>query len=168
MSIKEQLTMRKSEMIAQLQKWIQCGSVFDPSTVSQEAPFGLGVAKALDYIAQLARKDGFQVDTCDGYATEITFGEGDEIVMVLGHADVVPVGKGWRYDPFSATIEEDKIYGRGSSDDKGPTFAAYYAMKLIKESNRPLRRKIRMVVGGNEESGSRCMDYYFDKLKKIK
>lgn len=156
----------QTEIVENLVKWVQCDSVYDEETITKENPFGKGVSNALNYIANLAKKDGFVVDLCDGYCTEITYGEGEEIVMVLGHADVVPVGSGWSVEPFAGTIKDEKIYGRGTSDDKGPTLAAYYALKLIKEANIPLKRKIRMVVGGNEERGSRCLQYYFNTLKR--
>lgn len=156
----------KKEMVENLQGWIRCPSVYDESTVSEGKPFGEGVYKALDYIASLAKKDGFDVDTCDGYCTEISFGEGEERVVVLGHADVVPVGKGWHYDPFGAEIKDGLMYGRGTSDDKGATLASYYALKIIRDLNIPLKRKIVLVAGGNEESGSRCMHHYFKVLNK--
>ena len=44
--------------------------------------------------------------------------------------------------------------------------AAYYALKLIKELNISLNSNIKIVVGGNEENGSACLDYYFNKLKR--
>ena len=72
----------KKEMVENLQGWIRCPSVYDESTVSEGKPFGEGVYKALDYIASLAKKDGFDVDTCDGYCTEISFGEGEERVRL--------------------------------------------------------------------------------------
>ncbi len=156
----------KDNLIKTLEDWISFPSVLNEKEAKEGAPFGLGVKGALDYIADVAIKDGFKVDKCDGYCSEITYGDGEELVLVLGHADVVPEGKGWDSDPYKAVIKDGKIFGRGASDDKGPTLAAYYALKLIKEHNLPIKRKIRIVVGGNEESGSRCLDYYFDVLKK--
>lgn len=162
----KEIELRKEKIVSDLQGWIRCGSVYDESTVAEGKPFGEGVYNALQYIASLAKEDGFTVDTCDGYCTEITYGDGEERVVVLGHADVVPVGKGWDYDPFGAEIKDGIMYGRGTSDDKGATLAAYYALKIIKDLNIPLKRKVVIVAGGNEESGSRCMDYYFNTLKR--
>lgn len=166
MNKSQALTQKQTEIVRTLVEWIQCDSVYDEATITKEKPFGNGVSNALSYIATLAKNDGFQVDRCDGYCTEITYGEGEEIIMVLGHADVVPVGTGWDVEPFAGTIQDEKIYGRGASDDKGPTLAAYYALKRIKQSAIPLKRKIRMVVGGNEERGSSCLHYYFNTLKR--
>lgn len=153
-------------IVKDLSSWIQVGSVFDETTIAPQMPFGKGVHDALKWIANKARKDGFQVEECDGYCVEITAGEGPELVMILGHADVVPTGTGWQDDPFSGLVKDGRIFGRGTQDDKGPTLAAYHAMKLIKDSGKKLPRRLRLVVGGNEERGSACMEYYFDTLKK--
>ncbi|MFA7156699.1 MAG: dipeptidase PepV [Bacilli bacterium] len=167
MSFKKDVYEIKKNIIKDLQEWVKLGSVYDSKTITDKKPFGEGVARALEYIAILAKKDGFKVDTCDGYVTEITYDlQKDSTIMVLGHADVVPVGNGWSYPPFGAVIDNNVIYGRGSSDDKGPTMAAYYALKLIKQLNIPLNSNIKIVVGGNEENGSACLDYYFNELKR--
>jgi len=167
MNYKKNIDVIKNSVIEDLQGWVKLGSVYDAKTASSKKPFGDGVAKALEYMALLAKKDGFKVDTCDGYVTEITYDlKKDKTIMVFGHADVVPVGNGWSYPPFGAVIDNNVIYGRGVSDDKGPTMAAYYALKLIKELNISLNSNIKIIVGGNEENGSACLDYYFNKLKR--
>ena len=53
-----------------------------------------------------------------------------EIVGIAGHLDIVPVGGDWTYDPFKLTRDGDHVYGRGTTDDKGPVIEALYAMKL--------------------------------------
>lgn len=156
----------KNELVSDLAEWVQINSVHDDTTATVTAPFGRGVSNALAWMAQKARQDGFEVVEYDGYVVEITYGDLPETVMILGHADVVPEGDGWTDDPFSGLLKNGRIYGRGTQDDKGPTLAAYYGMKLIKRLGLPLKRKLRLVVGGNEELGSRCMHYYFDTLKK--
>lgn len=151
--------------IDSLQKWIQIDSTFDESTVTELAPFGKGVQKALEYIASLAEKDGFNVDRCDGYCTEISYGEGP-LIAIYAHCDVVPVSGKWKFPPFSATIEDDIMYGRGTSDDKGPAIASYYALKLLRDNNLINGYKVTLVIGGNEECGSRCLEHYFHYLHK--
>jgi succinyl-diaminopimelate desuccinylase len=81
----------------------------------------------------------------------------------MGHLDVVPVGDGWTHGPFNPVIENGKLYGRGVNDDKGPTMAAFYAMRALKEMNVPLKRKIRLILGTDEESGMRCIKHYLTK-----
>ena len=151
--------------IKTLGEWIQINSIHDDKTISKNKPYGEGVYRALRFIGELAKKDGFKVDYCDGHATEITFGEGP-LIGVYAHADVVPVSEGWQHPPFGGVIEDNRMYGRGTSDDKGPALAAYYALKLLKDQGMIQGYQVRLVIGGNEEKGSGCLKYYFHKLKK--
>jgi len=130
-------------------------------------PFGEGVHKALEYCLQLSENLGFRsvnVDNMIGYAE---YGYGDEMIAVLGHLDVVPEGDGWTYPPYAAEIHSGKIYGRGTTDDKGPTIGALYALKAIKELNIPLKRRVRVFFGLNEETGSKCVKHYVDKGEEM-
>lgn len=153
------------DVITSLQNWIKINSVYDETTKKRNAPFGKGVHDALEYIASLAEEKGFKVDRCNGYCTEISYGTGD-IIGVYAHADVVPVSGEWKYHPFSGEIADNKMYGRGTSDDKGPAMAAFYALCALKENNLINGYQVRLVIGGNEESGSKCLEYYFHKLNK--
>lgn len=154
-----------NDAIEQLASWIKINSIHDETTIGKNKPYGQGVYEALRFIGKLAEKDGFKVDYCDGHATEITFGKGP-LIGVYAHADVVPVAEGWLHPPFSAVIEKDKMFGRGTSDDKGPAMAAYYALKLLKDKAFVDGYQVRLVIGGNEEKGSGCLKYYFHELKK--
>jgi succinyl-diaminopimelate desuccinylase len=148
-----------------LSKWIQIDSVYDETTIEVGAPFGRGVMQALRYIGAIAEKDGFEVSYNDGYATEISFGTGP-IIGVYAHADVVPVSGTWTNHPFSGAVVDNRVYGRGASDDKGPAIAAYMAMRLLKDHHLTAGYRMRLVIGGNEERGSGCLHYYFHELKK--
>lgn len=167
MNLKELLSSYKKEALENLQSWIRINSIYDESTISKGKPFGEGVYNALEFIARLAEEKGFEVDRCDGYCTEIKCGQGDKIIGVYAHADVVPVSGNWKYPPFSATIEDDVLFGRGTSDDKGPAMAAFYALLALKENGLIKDDyQVRLVIGGNEERGSACLEYYFHKLHK--
>lgn len=155
----------QDESIKKLQEWIKIDSVYDETTKTQEMPFGKGVFNALDYIAKLALENGFNVDRCDNYCTEISFGEGD-LISIYAHADVVPISGNWHHEPFGGEIEDDIMYGRGTSDDKGPAMAAFYALKALKENDLIKGYKVCLVIGGNEESGSQCLEHYFHTLHK--
>ncbi len=122
---------------------------------------GPEVKKALEFMLNLGEKDGFKVKNVGNLAGHIEFGEGEELVGILCHVDVVPEGDGWSSDPFAAEIRDGKIFARGAIDDKGPTMAAYYAMKIVKELDLPLKRRVRMIIGTDEESNWRCVDHYF-------
>lgn len=124
-------------------------------------PFGENCNKALEYMLNLGKKLGFRTKNIDGYCGYIEFGEGEELVGIIGHLDVVPSGDGWTYPPFQATIKDNKIYGRGSIDDKGPVIASLYAMKAVAD-NLKVRKRIRLILGLNEENDWKCINYYKD------
>lgn len=153
-------------MIEELMKFLSINSVYDESTVSEKAPYGEGVAHALGYVAELGKANGFEVDTCDGHATELTYGDGDKVIGIFAHADVVPATGVWSQDPFNPYVDKGRLYARGSSDDKGPFMAAFYATKALIDCGLLKGYKVRFVVGGDEERGSSCLDYYFNTLKK--
>ncbi len=102
----------------------------------------------------------------DNYAGHFVYENGAkedaETLAIIGHLDVVPAGAGWDSNPFEPEIRQGNLYARGASDDKGPTMACYYGLKILKELNVPLSKKIRFIVGTNEETGWADMDYYFD------
>ena len=153
------------ELLENLGKFVAINSVYDESTVSKENPFGEGVSKALNFIAEIAKEDGFQVTNYANKVVEIICGEGKNIT-ILAHADVVPAGTGWNQDPFKMVDHEDRLTGRGVADDKGPLLAAYYAMRAVRDNHLMGNYQIRFIVGGNEESGSAGVEYYFKALKK--
>ncbi|ADG93080.1 dipeptidase [Arcobacter nitrofigilis DSM 7299] len=155
----------KDEIINKTQELVQIKSV---ETLSKPGmPFGEGVNEALEYTLKLCKDLGFKIKNFDGYAGHADLGEGDEMIGILVHLDVVPEGdlENWTYPPYSATIKNNRIYGRGTIDDKGPTIAAIYAMKALKDSGVLLKKKIRIIFGTDEESGWECMRYYLKKEK---
>jgi len=149
----------KDELITSTQEVIRIKSVEDDP--QKGMPFGKGPYDALCYCLDLGEKLGFKAKNLDGYAGHLDFGEGEEVVGVLGHLDVVPEGDGWTFPPYGAEIHDNKIYGRGSMDDKGPVMAALYSMKALKDSGVKLNKKIRLILGTNEETGWGCMHHYF-------
>ncbi len=150
--------------VEDLRSLIQHPSVLDTSTASTHQPFGKANRDVLDEMLNIGKRDGFVVKDVDGYAGHIDIGSGEEIIGVLGHLDVVPVNeKGWDFDPFVLTQKGNKLYGRGTSDDKGPLLYAYYAAKILHEKQLIQNKKIRIIFGCNEESGAKCMEYYFLK-----
>lgn len=128
-------------------------------------PFGEGPAKALQFFLDLGNELGFSGENFENYAAHVDYGTGEEMLGILAHVDVVPVGDGWLYPPFSGDIVGGKIYGRGTQDDKGPIVVCMYAVKILKDLGVPLSKKIRFILGANEETNFGCMKHYFGKLK---
>ena len=124
-------------------------------------PFGVEVDNAYRFYLDKAKQMGMKTKDVDGYAIHAEIGSGSEMAMSLTHVDIVPVGSGWTKDPYGE-LGGEFIFGRGSQDNKGPTAACLYALKALVDSGAPLKRRVRHVVGGNEESGFRCVRHYFE------
>ncbi len=137
-------------------------TVLDTYDESSTTPFGEANKDCLHAFLAKGESDGFISKNVNNYAGHIEFGNEDKLVGILGHLDVVPALEDtWNTDPFTPTIIDNKIYGRGALDDKGPTVSAYYAIKLLKDLNIVPSKKVRLIVGCDEESGSRCLNEYF-------
>lgn len=162
MRLNQQIDFMKEDIVAAIQACIQIKSVKDVEHAAPGAPFGPGIQEALEWTLALGEKFGFTVKNVEGYAGHIEMGSGD-LLGILGHLDVVPEGDGWSVPPYSATIKDGKILGRGALDDKGPSLAALFAMKAIKDANIPLNMRVRLILGTDEESGWADMDYYLKK-----
>lgn len=157
----------QKQLIENLKKFVEINSVYDETTVDEENPFGKGVSRALQFIADLAEKDGFTVTNYNNKVVEILVGEGDKNITIMAHADVVPAGAtGWKQDPFTVTEKRGVLTGRGVADDKGPLLAAYYGLRTLVDNRLLGDYQVRFLVGGNEESGSLGIEYYFHDLKK--
>ena len=165
MDLHKEVLKYKDELIKDLQDSIRIKSVEEEAKPGM--PFGEGPAKALEHFLSVGEKLGFKAENFDNYAGHIDFGTDDqeEMVGILGHVDVVPEGTGWDHDPYGAEIVDNKMFGRGTLDDKGPMMICLYAMKALKDAGVPLKRKVRMILGANEETGWGCMKHYFEKLQ---
>ena len=158
MTLKNAIAAYEGEMLKSLQESIHIPSV--QTAPLEGAPYGEGIALALEHALGTAARLGMRTENMAGQAGWCEFGEGEEMIAILGHLDVVPAGDGWSFDPFGGEIKDGKIFGRGTMDDKGPTIAALYAMAAIKNCGIPLRRRVRLILGTNEETGSKDMVYY--------
>ena len=162
MNIKELIKKYEDDSLFLLSKLISFKSVLDEYNPKSSAPFGKENAAALKFILETAKYDGFNVFNDDNYAGHIEFGSGDETLGILAHLDVVPVNESeWNSDPFTLTIKDGKMFARGSVDDKGPLVATYMAMKILKDAGFTPKKRVRLIMGCDEESGSRCLAHYF-------
>ena len=149
----------REDMIDMLKRWVAIPSV--KGTPAKDAPLGAEVAQALETALADAKALGFSTRNIDGYAGDVRMGPlGENPLAILAHLDVVPAGDGWKTDPFGAVMEGDRIYGRGTSDDKGPAVAALFAMLAVQKAGIPLKREVRLILGCDEETGMEDMVYY--------
>ncbi|WP_339487973.1 dipeptidase [Pseudomonas rhizophila] len=127
--------------------------------------------KIADKIKRLALAFNLDFRNIDNRVYEISLhGSGDEVVGIHAHADVVPVTPenwvlkdGTRLDPFKVTLVGDRMYGRGTEDDKNGIVVALYAMKIIKEEKLPLARNFKLLVDTTEETTGDAIPYYFER-----
>lgn len=151
--IKEKIESNFNDFIADLQSLIKIPSVYEED--DSKYPFGKNIDDALKEMLSIGKKLGFKTYyDPDGYYGYAEYGNGEEMVGVLGHIDVVPSGdlKKWNTNPFDPVIVDGKLFGRGTQDDKGPTLAAMYAFKSLLDSNSTMNKKIRFIYGTDEEN----------------
>lgn len=96
---------------------------------TESAPYGEPVDRALEYMLALCSDLGFRTKNCGHKIGYAEIGEGEELIGILVHLDVVPAGNGWIFPPFALSSADGKLFGRGVSDDKGPAVASIFAMK---------------------------------------
>ena len=121
-------------------------------------------------IQDLAKAFNLNFRNIDNRVYEISLeGSGAEVVGIHAHADVVPVTPenwvlqdGTKLDPFKVTLIGDRMYGRGTEDDKNGIVVAMYAMKVIKEEKLPLARTFKLLVDTTEETNGDAIPYYFE------
>lgn len=128
-------------------------------------PFGEGPAAALKAALDMGEAMGFRTENFDNYVGHIETGEGEELLGIVGHLDVVPAGDGWSHDPWGGEIAGGRIWGRGTLDDKGPVLTCLHALKILRDSGVKLSRRVRMILGTNEETNWDCMAYYLKEVK---
>ena len=148
----------KDEMINELKHVISFKSISDTNSDSNY-PFGDECNNCLNYVLELGKRLGFRTKNIDGYCGYIEFGEGEDLIGLIGHLDVVPVNDDWTFEPFNAKVADGKIYGRGAIDDKGPVIASIYAMKAVMDTCK-IHKRVRLILGLNEEKDWKCIDYY--------
>lgn len=153
-----------------IEKTIELINIPSFKTDSEEnKPFGREIDNALDYYLNLANQLGFKTykDT-NGYFGEVTLGDSDESIGILGHLDVVEAGdlNNWKItQPFEGLVVDNKLYGRGAEDMKLPMVVMLYVMKMIKESDLKLKKNVKLIVGTDEENEFRCMKAYGNEFE---
>ena len=166
--IKAKVQENKVEMINSI-----CESVRIPSVIGESidgCPFGKDINDSLEHTLNLCKSLGFKTyRDKEGYYGYAEIGEGEELVGVLGHLDVVPAGDeaAWNVKPFGGEIIDGKLYGRGTQDDKGPVIAAIYGLKSLLDLGIKLNKRVRFIFGTDEETLWRDMAKYNENNEEI-
>ncbi|HEP4844877.1 TPA: dipeptidase PepV, partial [Streptococcus pyogenes] len=101
---KAEVDKRKEAMLADLVDLLRINSERDDRSADDQHPFGPGPVKALEHFLAMAERDGYKTRNIDNYAGDFEFGQGDEVLGIFGHLDVVPAGSGWDTDPYEPVI----------------------------------------------------------------
>ncbi|UXC17773.1 MULTISPECIES: dipeptidase [Comamonas] len=160
---------QEHQVLSSIGQMVALPTVRDPKVPPHESPAIIDFGRMVEKMAQ---DFGLQYRNVDNRIFEVTLpGTSAEEFGILTHADVVPVVPaewvvdGQQLDPFKVTRVGDKLYGRGTIDDKGSIATVLYAMKAVKQSKLPLQRSIRLMIETTEETGGDAMKYYRDKTK---
>lgn len=131
------------------------------ASVSADPQFKAGMVGAQQFVAGLLQEMGFAVEVVPTALHPVIVAKrGDDPtwphVIIYGHYDVQPPDPldKWQTPPFEPTIKGERIYGRGTADNKGPLMVHFAAVARLLEKNPNLPLRITFVVEGEEEIGS--------------
>lgn len=154
----------RENIIADIKEIVAIDSV--EGEPSEGMPFGPGPKKALDKGLEIAERMGLKTKNIDNYIGFAQLdGEKEDYLATICHVDVVPVGNGWKADPFVVREIEGWLIGRGVCDDKGPAILTLYMLKFFKEQGIKLPYTMRALLGADEETSMHDVDYYLEKEK---
>ncbi len=143
----------EQELVKFTQDILRIKSVYDPEKE------GYNEEKVAKFIANYLKELGLEVhvqEVVEGRPNVIGILRGKEEgkrILFEGHTDVVTAGDldDWNYDPFAATIKDNKIYARGACDTKGNVAAAIFAVKAIIDSKVDFKGSILLCIPVDEE-----------------
>ncbi|MCX7718314.1 MAG: Sapep family Mn(2+)-dependent dipeptidase [Candidatus Sumerlaeaceae bacterium] len=143
----------REDIVAALSTILKFRTVSGGSTDEDEQLYRSETERCLKWLESEANRMGLAWRNHDNQVAVIQLGEHDRFIGLPVHTDVVPVGEGWKHDPFGGIVEDGTIWGRGCQDDKGPVIQTLYAVYLLKELGLPLKRGARLIIGTKEETG---------------
>jgi len=159
--IDEWFAMHCDGMLEDLRQLIAINSVRGPA--QEGAPFGPDSRAALALAGKMLEAKGFPASDFENVIVTADWGPAPPLMGILAHLDIVEAGEGWGTNPFTMTIKDGKIYGRGASDDKGPAVAAMYAMSCARELCPEPKHGLRLILGSAEETGFDDIALYLNK-----
>lgn len=152
----------KNHLISDIISLIEIPSV--KGKAQEDAPYGIYPKKALEKAMEISKREGLETHFVGNHMAYSSIGNSDKYIGIFGHLDVVAAGdqNKWTYPPFAGTIKQNRIYGRGALDNKGPSMAAFYGLLALKNLGYSFNHQVRMVFGSDEESGMDDLKYYLE------
>ena len=136
---------------------------------------GEGIGEAVEFLASRMKRWGFEVQVFPTSSQPIVYGEigppdAAFTWLTYGHYDVYPAdasAEGWRTDPWQPVVDGDRIWGRGTGDNKGQHLALLQAIALYREIRGELPIRIKVILEGDEETGSRPLPEFVAKHRDM-
>src|SRR5258708_35621782 len=159
---------RSAALVKRLLDWVRIASV---------SMTGEGIADQVVFLEQRLKGWGFMVEVHPTTSQPIIYAEtGPKDAkftwLLYGHYDVYPADEkqeGWRTRPFEPVVEGDRIWGRGTGDNKGQHLAMLNAIAVWRELHGELPIRIKVILEGDEETGSiplpKCVEENRARLK---
>ena len=120
------------------------------------------------WVEEWARAAGLEVSRDDAAVVVTVPGRAaGETLALVSHLDTVPAGEGWTMPPFEPTIQGDRMYGRGSGDAKASVAAMLMAARDFAEAGGPVRGRLLVVLGYEEETKYTTMGTAVQRLGSI-
>jgi acetylornithine deacetylase/succinyl-diaminopimelate desuccinylase-like protein len=138
-------------------------------TISSNPEYNNHIEEGAKWTARSLKNIGFEnVDIMPTGGHPIVFGEWNgagadaPTVLIYGHYDVQPVDplEEWKTDPFDPVIRDGKLFGRGTSDDKGQVFALIKGVEAFLKKRNELPVNVKFLIEGEEECGSDHTDKF--------
>lgn len=148
-----------------------CGMIkirSDRGEVKEGMFFGEGFVKVLNVVLELVLNMGFKIKNYDNYVGVIDLNDNEKVLDILVYLDVVLVSDDWKVIKlFELIIKDGKLYGRGSSDDKGLVIVVLYVLKVVRDLNILISKNVCFILGIDEECGSGDIEYYYKIEKEV-
>lgn len=159
------------DIVKDIETLVAIRSVEDMEHAEPGKPYGPAPFEALQAALDIAERMGLDAHNCEGRIGYADIpGASPKQIAIIGHTDIVPEGSGWNFDPFRLTRKDGYLIGRGVLDDKGPTVLALYAAqffaKQAKESGTLNPYTIRVIIGNNEETEMRDVEWYIENFEQ--
>ncbi|HQY45823.1 MAG TPA: M20/M25/M40 family metallo-hydrolase [Usitatibacteraceae bacterium] len=146
------------------------GTLLEAVRIPSVSLTGEGIAEAVEFLTARMRRWGFAVEVFPTASQPIVYGEigpadAPFTWLTYGHYDVYPAdatAEGWKTDPWQPVIDGDRIWGRGTGDNKGQHLALLSAIALWRELRGELPIRIKVILEGDEETGSRPLPRFVE------
>ena len=153
------LDKRKDEIIQELISLASIKSVSDEN--SDVKPFGQGCQDVLAWMLEKGKKQGFKTRNFENYLGCIELdNHSSDSIGLWSHLDVVPEGEGWLTPPYTPTLKDGFLFGRGVGDNKSAAIGVFFIQQAIRDLKIEMKHNVQLYLGCNEEVGMKDVEYF--------